>query len=354
MYRLYAEIAVPVRPVTLNARVQIELPSSNYIQPTISTQSFRATNEQSFAQQYLATEASVYHRKSRKYPRSFLWRILKERACLEIQCVDTARSASDTNEAYLTLQLAFQHGILPQGVAFADTEQSEGLTVFALTQGRELYILSINDSYFRSKESIPKDLRSWCQIESPSSLTIDNPHLLRATTPYEIFISFESGRLQRLKRKADDQLWKQDNYDDRTWGSSIRGIVSRKGHRPITYQSKHLDPLTAHGMVASPDSTHLFTICLNHTLRVWNLTSGRLVVSKDLLNEAREPSQPVSLNPGEAAHLQWLKHPGQTHPILVTYTPLDGGQFKVWEVKGGLTSPLIVQDKFPAVKTASA
>ena len=350
MYRLYAEVAVPVRPITLNACVQIELPSSSHVQTTTSTQSSQPTDEESFAQQYLATEASVYHRKSKNFSRSFLWRVLKERTCLEIQCVDTAKSASDTNEAYLTLRLFFQHNILPQGVAFADTEQTEGLTAFVLTEGRELYTFSLDNSYFRSKESIPKDLSSWCQIESPSSLTIDNPHLLYATSPYEIFISFESGRLQRLKRKSDDQPWKQDNYDDRTWGSSLRGIVSRKGHRPITFQSKHLDPLTVHGMVASPDSTHVFTICLNHTLRVWNLTTGRLVVSKDLLNETREPSQLVSLNPGEAAHVQWLKHPGQAHPMLVTYTPLDGGQFKIWEVKGGLTTPLVVQDKYPAIK----
>lgn len=357
MLSLHIEDAVPIKPPTPSSLILIDLPSSRdpgnkHRSPkeTLGQTVPQAKDEETFVKQCLAASGSIYCRQAKTYPRLFLWRVINEGHLLQIQSADTARSASDRKEAHLTLSLSFQNSILPAGVAFADTDRGDALFVFAVTASKELYTLSLNTSFFKSVDSIPENVQEWCSVQSPSSFTIDRPHILRANHPYELFISFESGRLQRLTRKADEQHWTQENYDERSWGSSLRGMVSRKGNKTISYQSRYLDPSTAHAITASSDSTHVFTVCLNHTIRVWNLTTGRLVVSKDLLDKPRHPSESIFMNPAEPGHIQLIKLDHLNHPILATYSPEEGGQFKFWDVKGGLTSPLVLEDRYPGVK----
>ena len=98
----------------------------------------------------------------------------------------------------------------------------------------------------------------------------------------------------------------------------------------------------------SSDSTHLFTICLNHTIRVWSLTTGKLVVSKDLLDRPIRSQDPHTiLSPATPSYLRLFKAEMMDHPILLTFSPHNEGQFKFWDVRGGLTEPLSLVDRFP-------
>ena len=269
---------------------------------------------------------------------------------LEIQCADLARSEHDQKEAHLTLSFEFQESIISGGVAFSDADNSGFLWIFVITSNRELHTLSLPTEVFRKEKAIAPDVRQWCRTVVPSSFMIDQPHRIYANTPFELFISFDSGRLQRLTKTAEGKDWMQDIYDDRTWTASLRGMVARRGIKTVHLGSRVLDPSTTQAIVASSDSTFVYTVCLNHTLRVWNLTTGKLVLSKDLLNKPRQPQDAVQLNPAEPAFIRLFQAGLMEHAVLVTFSPLEGGQFKFWDIKGGLTDPLSVEDKFPNVK----
>jgi nuclear pore complex protein Nup160 len=48
-----------------------------------------------------------------------------------------------------------------------------------------------------------------------------------------------------------------------------------------------------------------------------------------------------------------VKLPLARHPVLLTYSPHNGGLFKFWDIKGGLTDNLVVEDKYPGVKLSA-
>jgi nuclear pore complex protein Nup160 len=359
MLNLYRATPFQVKPSTPSSLIFHEIPSQDgsYRRSKLSTstrsagdQNRLAKDEKSFGQQYLATASSIYFRRSKAYPRSFLWKVVNEDRVLEVRCADLARSEHDQKEAHLTLGFEFHDPIISGGVALSDADNADILWIFVITSNRELHTLSLPTEVFRNNKVITGDIRPWCRTVVPSSFMIDQPHRLYANTPFELFISFDSGRLQRLRKTAEGKDWVQDVYDDRTWTASIRGMVSRRGIKTVQLGSRVLDPSTAQAIVASSDSTFVYTVCLNHTLRVWNLTTGKLAISKDLLNKPRQPQDPVQLNPAEPAFIRLFQTGLMDHSVLVTFSPLSGGQFKFWDVRGGFTDPLSIQDKFPDVK----
>ena len=359
MLNLYRATPFQVKPTTPPSLISHEIPSQDgtYRRSkfSISTKSSGdqnrlAKDEKSFGKQYLATQSSIYFRRSKTYPRSFVWKVVNEDRALEIRCADLARSEHDLKEAYLTLSLEFQDSIISGGVALADADNADVLWIFVITSSRELHTLSLPSEVFRNDKAITGVVRPQCRTVVPSSFMIDQPHRLYANTPFELFISFDSGRLQRLTKTSESKDWIQDNYDDRTWTASIRGIVSRRGIKTMQLGSRVLDQLTAQAIVASSDSTFVYTVCLNHTLRVWNLTTGKLAVSKDLVNKPRQPQDLAQLNPAEPAFIRLFQAGLMDHSVLVTFSPLEGGQFKFWDIRGGLTDSLSVEDKFPDVK----
>lgn len=359
MLTLYAETALHVTPFTSDSVITLSIPPAGSLRPFSRTSRVKgsslatqARDEATYIKQFLASQGSLYFRHAKKYPRSFVWRVLDEGKILELRCADLARSKHETSEAFLTVRFEVQDAILPGGIALSDTEDQEMLHIFLVTSQKELHTLAVPFNLFRNAESAQADSRTWCKTFVPSSFTIDTPHRLYAHTPYELFVSLDSGRLQRLTRKAgDDGLqWTQDNFDDTSWGASFRGMVKWRNNQFISYESRSISQTTANAMIASSDSTHLYTICLNHTLRVWSLTSGKLVVSKDLLDRPIRPQDPHTiLSPATSSFLRLFKANPMDHSILVTFSPHNEGQFKFWNLRGGLTEPLAVEDKFPTL-----
>lgn len=361
MLNLYTETAFEVVPATSASTTEVLIPRKNgsieRSRNPLKHQSRRKefpVDQQTFAAQQLASESSIYFRQSKSYPRTFIWSVREDATILQIQCADLARSENDTKEAYHTLRFEFQDPIIHRGVTFADLEKGDILHVFVCTNKNEIFNLQIPTDTFRDPSNLKsRNVQSWCKALDSSSLKLHTAHHIYAATPLEIFISFTNGKLQRLKRRSGDETWVEDNYDDRSWGASLRGMVSWRGPQAIEYDSSHLDLRTTQSMVASSDGIHLFTICLNHTLRVWHLPSGTLVASKDLLDQKRDPNDRTHLNPTEHAHLQVFKLPLQRYPVLLTYSPHDGGQFKFWDIKGSLTDTITLEDKYPNVKLSA-
>lgn len=151
--------------------------------------------------------------------------------------------------------------------------------------------------------------------------------------------------------------WSQITFDEKTWGSSLRGYVPWSGVQNIAYDGRSLDPATANAIATTSDHTYVFAVCLNHTLKVWNLATNKLVGTKDLLDRPLPKQQPEStgyfLNPAENAFLRVFNAEravdGGFRYYVATFTPHEEGKFKFWAVKGGLTTPLIIQDLYPDV-----
>lgn len=355
MLNLYTEIAAQAGPPTTSSVLDFSIPRKNGSYDR-SRYSVKSTNthtrdEKEHASHYLASAGDIYFRESKAHqPRSISWRVTGEQRVLELLPADLSRSEDDTKEAHLTLRFAFQDPILPAGIAITDSEAEPEIHAFICTTKNEIFHLRIHPDAFRTADAISADIGQWCSALEISSLAIETVFRLHAHSPFEVVICYTSGKLQRLQRKRDGSTWTPENYDDRTWGASLRGIVGRGSGRTIEYGSTSVDTRAVQAMQLSSDSNYLFTVCLNHQLRIWHLASGRLVIATDLLDKAREPNEKVHLNPSEAGRLQLYKLDHMKHSILVTYSPHEGGQFKLWDVRGGLTDPLSVEDRYPLLK----
>ena len=355
MLNLYTETAARAAPATISSVLDFSIPRKNGSYDR-SRSSGRSTDthtkdEQDYTSHHLASSGDIYFRESKAHPpRSILWRVKGEQRVLELFPADLSRSEDDTQEAHLTLRFAFQDPIVPAGIAITDSDAEAEIHAFICTTKNEIFHLRIHPDAFRTADAISTDIGHWCSALEISSLAIETVFRLHAHSPFEVIICYTSGKLQRLQRKREGSTWTPENYDDRTWGASLRGIVGRGTVRTIEYGSTSVDTRAVQAMQLSSDSNYLFTVCLNHQLRIWHLASGRLAVATDLLNKAREPNEKIQLNPGEAGRLQLYRLDHMKNSILVTYSPHEGGQFKFWDVKGGLTDPLSVEDRYPQLK----
>ncbi|KAL1954661.1 hypothetical protein VTO42DRAFT_855 [Malbranchea cinnamomea] len=371
MLKIYKEAKVELRPSTAGSVISIPVPSSadtvaqrktRFSLPPKAFQEDQITkDEDAFAKRYLATQGSVYFRKRKTYPRSFFWRVVEDGRVLELRSVDLTKSVHETHEALLTLRLEFQDVILPHGVALADPEDHEQLNVFVITSARQLYTFTLRPDFFRRTAAIDENIADWCKICRPAPLNFSYPHRLYASSPLELFISLDSGSLLRLTRKAgeDGSNWFPITFDEKPWGASLRGLVRWNTQQPIKYDGRTLDPNTPNAVAVTSDQAFAFVVSLNHTLKVWNLASHKLVASKDLLNRTRQQQEAsrLVLNPADAAFIRVFNAERATEGgmyYVVTYSPHEDGQFKFWAVSGGLTSDLVIEDMFPNAKLRPA
>ncbi|KLJ12638.1 hypothetical protein EMPG_12343 [Blastomyces silverae] len=413
MLKIYKETKVDTRPTAPASIVNIPIPSSSHgysnpqqrrtkfsLLPSTSTAAHSdgtTKDEDAFAKRYLATQGAVYFRKRKTYPRSFLWRVVggndggDDDRFLEIQSVDLTKSASEAmtpttgsttataaetmmsnnansssryhqqHEARLLLRLEFPEKIIPHGVALADLEDHEVLSLFVVTRDRQLYTISLRQEFFRRVAAIDENVADWCKVSCPAPLAFAHPHRLHASSPQELFISLDNGALLRLTRRVGDDgsNWSAITFDEKPWGSSLRGLVKWSGQQQIRFDGRVLDPNTSNAIATTSDQAFVFVVGLNHTIKIWNLASHKLVATKDLLNRTgqQQDAAPATLNPSESAFIRVFNAErameGETY-YAVTYSPLDDGQFKFWAVKGGLTSRLEVEDLFPDSKLKPA
>ncbi|KAL4741422.1 nucleoporin Nup120/160-domain-containing protein, partial [Aspergillus similis] len=364
MAKIYKDTQVDLRPYSPSTIVNIPIPtqtgSQNRARFTISSLTDlvepTAKDEDEFARRYIATQGSVYFRKRNVYPRAFLWRVVNESKVLEIQCVDLTKGGIENHEYNLTLRLDFQEKIVPSGVALADLEDHDVFNLFVITASKELHTLALRPEFFRKPASIDQNISDWCKTYIPAPLAFSHPHRLHASSPLELFISLDSGALLRLTRRAadDGSNWSPLTLDERTWGASLRGLVRWNAQTSVKYGGRTLDANVANAVATTSDQTYVFAVCLNHTLKIWNLATNKLVATKDLLGREiqQQNSLTYSLNPAESSFIRVFNVEraldGGYRYYAVTYSPFEDGCFKFWAIKGGLTTPLEIEDLFPA------
>lgn len=385
MVKVYKDTRVDLRPFSSNTAVNISTPSSTHdsnaqrrarfsASPFTEHEEPVAKDDDEFYRRYLATQGSIYFRRRRAYPRSFLWRVVNENKIIEIQCADLTKSGTDHNEYNITIRLDFGEEILPAGVGFADLQDHDILNLFVITASKQLHTLTLRPEWFRRKAAIDENVSDWWKSCIPAPLSFSYPHRLHVSSPLELFISLDNGSLLRLTRRSGDdgkltyffaprvgQLlmlitgsqWTPLTFDERTWGSSLRGWVKWQTQPSIKYNGRNIDTNAANAIITTSDQTYVFAVCLNHTLKIWNLATNKIVATKDLLNRPLQENGmgSYSLNPAESAFIRVFNAEraldGEYRYYIVTFSPYDNGCFKFWAVKGGLTSQLIIEDLFP-------
>lgn len=209
-------------------------------------------------------------------------------------------------------------------------------------------------SFFGSTSASEADIEGWCQIYKPASLNFTTPHSFFARSALELIIGLNDGRFVRLARKAgqNGSTWHEVAYNDGKWGSSLRSLVRWQGMNTIPFDGTTLEKNTVQAMVPSPDQKHLWVVCLDHTFKVWNLEQGKTVYVNDLLGVAREPQDTVKylLDPHNHNLMQILpveETAEGDHYYVMTYTPHDLGQFKVWGVRNADAADRGIRDLYP-------
>ena len=182
---------------------------------------------------------------------------------------------------------------------------------------------------------------------------MSTPHCLVSGGSSRLVIALTDGRLLQLMRDKDDgSRWRESVYGNGRWGASLRGLVRWQGSNTVRYDGAVLEQSTPIAMAVSPDSKHIFAVCLNHTLCVWNPNKAASVFSKDLLWQNREPHDvpKFMLDPANMNILRLFQATSAADGDLyyaVTFSPHDFGQFKFWGVRDPDHGEMGIRDLFP-------
>lgn len=343
---LYKEARLNIEPAFPGSTISITLPakSANAIgfstrpKRTVYDEKDTGNDDDAFTKRHLASDGSVYFRRRNTYPRSFLWRVLDERNTLEIQAVDLENDERSTHEADLTLLLHFSSPIRPFCVAFAESNDQNSITVFAITTTNELYTLAVPCAFFSKEVASDIDIEHWCKRTTPALLHANIPYRLVAVGTDQLLVSLDNGSILRLLQENKDGIpWTEATFQHSNWSLTLRGVLPWKGQQTVRFGNTDLAASTAANMSISPDGTHIISVCLDHTLRIFNLQSGKLTRQQDLLDVAdgaQDRNQSHLLGPSQPKLMQIVEALGVANIsyFVVVYSPIQH-EFKFYGVR---------------------
>ncbi|KAI9825487.1 MAG: hypothetical protein M1826_006983 [Phylliscum demangeonii] len=318
-----------------------------------------AEDETSFKAAHLASSASVFCRPYGKAPQTLLARVLENGKLWSIRSLDFTRRLEDHHEPERTLQFQFPTAIRPGGIAFAENEQRGTFDLFVLTTTNELYTLALQPDFFHVSGPNESRIAAACKSYRPSSFHFRFPHRLYARAGDELLVCLHDGGLLRLTRPPgeDGAAWTERFFSEGKWGSSLRNLIPWQGNHTIPYQgmSMEQDTVTSVAFTSQLDDAnfqYLFGITLNHRMKAWNLATGKLECNQDLLNQEREPSEQLhfQIDPAQADLIAVVnkKLRGSIDGCyVVTFSPVDAGEFKFWAITETESSGIVVQDLYP-------
>ena len=357
---LHTETRVSFEPSGPAPIIQLQLPSTSTF--SRNSRGLRrvleslptSRNEEEYKSRHVARAGGIYFRSTHRYPRSILWRCLEDNRFLEIRSQDLSKDDNEAREANIVLRLVFPSPICNNGVAIADSEEDDIISIFVVCANNDLYTISLRSSYLCKPAASEDDFGRWIKTFKPSSLSISSFFRLVACGPRELLLSLTDGRLLRLSRRRGDDgsLWDEAAYNDGQWASSLRGLIRWSGgNNTITFEGNVLDYNTALGMAVTPDHNHMLSVGLNHTLKFWNLQSGRPTISRDLLDVERgqQDTARIVLNPGTPKVLEVFECQSASDGDLyyvMTYSSHSPGAFKVWGVRDADNADFGVRDLF--------
>jgi hypothetical protein len=347
---LYKEARLNIEPAYPGSTIVFTLPASSLTtfgsrtaaKRSVLTERYTEQDEDAYARRHLATDGSLYFRQHHAYPRSFVWRVLDNRKAIELQSVDLDHDSSDRFEANLTLVLQFPAPVRPFCVAFAEPSDRDALTVFAITTANDLYVLTIPRDYFANPAASEQDIESWCKRSEPTLFSGRIPYRLVAVNADELLVALDDGAICRIHRDKDNKTWDGSRYQHSNW--SVRGLLSWTAQPTVRFDSADLAVSAAAAIALSPDKQHIISVCLDHTIRAWNVASGKLGAHMDLLGQTDRALEKAGssyfIGPSQSTLMAVVPGPptgpasglGGAQYFLFTYSPKQH-QFKLWGVR---------------------
>ncbi|KAL2017842.1 hypothetical protein VTK56DRAFT_1644 [Thermocarpiscus australiensis] len=353
---LYKETRLNLEPTSQSSVVQIRVASQNAYGRTSSTRSHSsADDEKGYRSKNLATASSLYYRKYHSSPRGFLWRVLDNGTVLSLRVADVSKQEKETDSP-LILNLRFPAAIRTSCVGFADPEDHDALYLFVVDHSNQLYSIALRPDHFRKRTATDGGLGDACTVYSPPGFGFKHPHRLAVVNPDQLIVTMHDGGILRFDRNknhgSNGTPWKEAIYNVAGWSQSLRGLVPFQRSQTIRYEKINME-LTAAASTAvttmgRSDTAFLFTICIDHRMRVWDVQTGQILYTGDILNTKRDPQEVGKwiIDPSQGNLIRILDTtPDQC--LVVTYSPIGAGEFKFWKVKANDQGSIHVADCFP-------
>ncbi|KAK4099749.1 hypothetical protein N658DRAFT_525202 [Parathielavia hyrcaniae] len=352
----YKETRLNLEPASPLSTVQIRVaPQSAYGRSASSRPSTSPDDEKGYRSKNLATTSSIYYRKHHSSPRGFLWRVLDSGTILSLRVADVCKQESAA-EAPLILNLRFPTPLRTSCIGFVDPEDYDALCVFAVDHSNQLWSITLRPDHFRKRTAIDGGLGDACKSHSPPGFGFKHPHRLAVVTPNQLIITMHDGGILKFDRnkahEANGGTWKETIYNVAGWGQSLRGLVPFQRNPTIRYDKVNME-LTAAASTAvttmgHSDTAFLFTICLDHRMRVWDVRTGQILYTGDILDTSRDPQEvgKWTVDPSQGNLIRILDN-SRGQCLVVTYSPVGAGEFKFWKVKANEQGSIHIADCFP-------
>lgn len=147
-------------------------------------------------------------------------------------------------------------------------------------------------------------------------------------------------------------MWKETNFSAQGWAKGLRSLVpfSFQGVHTVKHGRANMELTAATSAVANSlgveDAQFLFTVCLDHRLRIWNVRTGAILFTADMLGVERNP-QELGKWVLDPTRDNLIRIVGQLDGVrtLVAYSPAEN-EFKFWKVEAKDDSSLYVHDMY--------
>ncbi|KAI0172304.1 nucleoporin Nup120/160-domain-containing protein [Hypoxylon sp. FL1284] len=336
---IYQETRLTLEPSSSSYIVDIELPSASS-QGRIQRQANRATKPTAKNEAARATTSAIYYRKHHNFPKGFLWRVLENDTILSIRTADIHKpqKASDAN---LILNFHFPHHIIPTCVALSDASDHDALSVFVLTTSGHLYSLFLRPDSFRKRSFAETGLGDACKVYQPNAFRgFKRPYRLVVVNNDQLVATLSDGGHIRFDRDGPHAPWRETFYNAKGW---LRSLLGGRGDLDIKAAAAAVQ--TNLGL---NNASFLFTVCLDHHLRIWNFNNGQILGAIDLLNAARNPQETGKWQL-DASQTNLIRIVGDVEGkrLCVTYSPIGAGEFKFWRLQCDDDNSVDVNDLFP-------
>ncbi|EWC48379.1 hypothetical protein DRE_02148 [Drechslerella stenobrocha 248] len=285
----------------------------------------------------LATSSSVLFRAIHQTPRTILWRVIGYGKTLVLMPLDVARPRDEHGTIASAYHIRFSRRIVPGCVTFYDLPETHTLVAFVLTAGNRLYTFQLRQSFFTATDEETRLPDGWCNVFQPVSLAVRSPHFLKAVSGDSLLVALQDGSMIRLDRLIQPRSvefgYKEMSFSDGGYFSSIKNIVRWSGAQ-VRYGERSIAAATVVSAAVAYRYSLLFTVSINHQLRVWSMERGTVLGTYDLLNEpaSSAPSIKNFLDPAPAHLVTVIENFPQTDYmfLLLTLSPAGSGTFKLW------------------------
>jgi nuclear pore complex protein Nup160 len=152
---------------------------------------------------------------------------------------------------------------------------------------------------------------------------------------------------------GDGSAWKDTFYNAGGWTQGLRSLIPFQGSNTIRYGRLNFELSAVTSIAMGPSVTirgmpYVFTVSLDHQLRVWNLATGRIEYAGDLLDQDRSTNDTGKyvIHPS-LSQLVRVSQDDEDNVFVTTYSPIGAGHFKFWQVTPADDGDLALVDIFP-------